>query len=137
MVSEYENAESMIALSRRLSSAPVNLVIPGRKIVKQGCLMKVAKNGRTSHSRFLVLFTDSLMYCKGGAEGPLKFSCLFPLKHCEVEPVLSTGVFKITCQDEEILLYTSNSEEGKEWITKLQAAVKEVITAFFGFSLSF
>lgn len=126
LVTEYENAESMIALARRLSCVPVkNLITPGRKIVKQGSLMKVSKSGRTSHSRFLVLFTDSLMYCKGGEEGPLKFSCLFPLKHCEIEPVLSTGVFKITCQNEEILLYTADSQLGKEWISTLQSAVKE------------
>lgn len=66
------------------------------------------------------------MYCKGGEEGPLKFSCLLPLKHCQIEPVLSTGVFKITCQDETIILYTSDSRLGCDWINMLQSVVKEV-----------
>lgn len=41
LVTEYENAESLLALTRRLSCSPANLVVPGRKIIKQGSLMKV------------------------------------------------------------------------------------------------
>ncbi|KAK6639154.1 hypothetical protein RUM43_007424 [Polyplax serrata] len=124
-VNQCEILESMIALAKRLSDCPINIVEPGRKIIKQGSLMKASKNGRTAHSRYLVLFNDSLMYCKGGEEGPLKFCGFLPVKHCHVEPVLSTGVFKIICQGEMLLLYTSNSKVGQEWITALQAATKE------------
>lgn len=40
-VNHYENMESMIALAKRLSSSPMDIVEPGRKIIKQGSLMKV------------------------------------------------------------------------------------------------
>lgn len=43
LVTEYENAETMLALARRLYCGPVDLVLPGRKVVKQGSLMKVSK----------------------------------------------------------------------------------------------
>lgn len=66
------------------------------------------------------------MYCKGGEEGPLMFSCMYPLKHCQVESVLSAGVFKITCQKDTMLLYTADSQTGKDWIATLQGALKQV-----------
>lgn len=75
------------------------------------------------------------MYCKGGEEGPLKFCGLMPIKHCQVDPILSTGVFKIVCQGEMLLLYTSDTQVGQEWITALQKATKEVISVFFFFFL--
>lgn len=40
-MTEYENAEEMLLLARRVVHCPVDIVVPGRKIVKQGCLMKV------------------------------------------------------------------------------------------------
>lgn len=93
-------------------------------------MFQVTKNGRTSNQRYLILFNDSLMYCKGKAEGVLKFSCLLPLKHCQVEPILGTGVFKIACQGEVLLMYTGDPQLGQDWIDTLQAATKEVIRNF-------
>lgn len=43
-VNQCEILESMIALAKRLSDCPINIVEPGRKIIKQGSLMKVGSS---------------------------------------------------------------------------------------------
>ena len=40
-VSQYENVESMLSIAKRLTGSPLDIVEPGRKIIKQGSLMKV------------------------------------------------------------------------------------------------
>jgi hypothetical protein len=94
-------------------------------------MIQVSPHGRKSHSRYFVLFNDMLMYCKMRCCPPkepnsLKCCCILPLKKCTVDEILSKGMFKITCQNEVLILCSSTVEEGEAWISTLRNAVKQV-----------
>ncbi len=90
--------------------------MPGRRLIKQGNLMKVPRAGGSGHSRYFVLFSDMLMYCKIKIAGidklqlpktnSLECACMMPLKHTQVETLVGKGVFKISCKKEELILYS-------------------------------
>lgn len=96
--------------------------------------LQVSKRGEKAHPRYFVLFNDILMYCKVKKENvnerdSLLCRCVIPLKKCVVCAVLSRGVFKVTCLDEELLLYTATAEEGERWVAALTDTVKQVSPA--------
>ncbi len=78
--------------------------------------MKVPRAGGSGHSRYFVLFSDMLMYCKIKIAGvdklqlpktnSLECACMMPLKHTQVETLVGKGVFKISCKKEELILYS-------------------------------
>jgi hypothetical protein len=94
-------------------------------------MSQVSPHGRKSHSRYFILFSDMLMYCKMRCcplTGPnsLRCCCILPLKKCRVDEILSKGMFKITCQNEVLILCSATAEEGDAWISALRKAVKQV-----------
>ena len=94
-------------------------------------MLQVSPHGRKSHSRYFILFSDMLMYCKVRCcplTGPnsLRCCCILPLKKCTVDEILSKGMFKITCQNEVLILCSATAEEGDAWISALRKAVKQV-----------
>jgi len=94
-------------------------------------MLKVSPHGRKSHSRYFILFSDMLMYCKMRCcpltePNSLRCCCILPLKKCRVDEILSKGMFKITCQNEVLILCSATAEEGDTWISALRKAVKQV-----------
>ncbi|KAJ4449804.1 hypothetical protein ANN_01210, partial [Periplaneta americana] len=90
----------------------------------------VGARGRKSHSRYFILFNDMVLYCKMRQIPPtepnsLKCCCILPLKKCSIEEILSKGMFKLTCQNETLILCAANTEEGEGWISALRTAVKQ------------
>ena len=61
---EHENALKMLDIQRSLQGCFPKIVVPGRRLVKQGNLMKVPRAGGSGNPRYFVLFSDILMYCK-------------------------------------------------------------------------
>lgn len=104
----------------------VNLVKPGRKLIKQGTLMRVSRNGDTAYRRYFVLLNDTLLYCKGKPESSLTVRCVLPLNKCKVESVLSGGLFRVTCLEEILFLYSENGDSNS-WIQLLQKAIEKVL----------
>jgi len=127
-VRDKDNVQRMLGIQRRLVGGQPRIVVPGRRFIKEGTLMKVSRKGNSSQERLFFLFNDMLMYCKQSACKPklLECCCVLPIQHCTVEPVLWGGsLFKLACHDETLLLYTENQEEGQEWIGALKAAIGE------------
>ena len=125
LVEEYEDTQKLLELQKHIVS-PVNLVKPGRKLLRQGPLMKVSRRGNSSFRRHFVLLSDTLLYCKGDPEHSLTVCCLLPLKKCKIERVLSHGLFRVVCMQETLLLYSENGDS-EAWIQALQEAVKKYI----------
>ena len=124
LVAEYEDAQKLLELQKRIIG-PINFVKPGRKLIRQGPLMRVSRRGNSSFRRHFVLLSDTLLYCKGSPDDSLNVCCLLPLNKCKVERVLSNGLFKVVCMHETLLLYSENGDS-EAWIESLQEAVKKV-----------
>ncbi|XP_011496634.1 PREDICTED: putative protein tag-52 [Ceratosolen solmsi marchali] len=124
LVAEYEDAQKLLELQKNIVGQ-INLIKPGRKLIRQGPLMRVSRRGNTSFRRHFVLLSDTLLYCKGNPES-LTICCLLPLNKCKVERVLSNGLFKVICIQETLLLYSENGDS-EAWIEELQAAVNKYI----------
>jgi len=77
---EHENSLRMLDIQRSLVGGQPKVIAPGRKLLKQGLLMKVPRSGgggvvggvgvgggyggATGQPRYFVLFSDMIMYCK-------------------------------------------------------------------------
>lgn len=124
LVAEYEDTQKLLELQKHITGS-INLIKPGRKLIYQGPLMRVSRKGNSSFRRHFVLLSDTLLYCKGDPENSLTVCCLLPLNKCKVERIISNGLFKVECMQEQLLLYSENGDS-EAWIQSLQEAVKQV-----------
>ena len=133
-IKEYEHSKMMIDIQKSLTGGLPKIIKPDRKLVKQGNLMKVNKSGGHAQPRYVILFSDMLMYCKikgsqqaGLLDLPkpdaLEVCCVLPLKHTMVEEVVGKGVFTIKCQTESLILYSPNAED-TDWVDQIQKAIR-------------
>ena len=133
-IKEYEHSKMMIDIQKSLTGGLPKIIKPDRKLVKQGNLMKVNKSGGHAQPRYVILFSDMLMYCKikgslqaGLLDLPkpdaLEVCCVLPLKHTMVEEVVGKGVFTIKCQTESLILYSPNTEDS-DWVDQIQRAIR-------------
>ena len=132
---EHENNMKMVDIQKSLNGGFPKIIAPGRKLLKQGMLLKVPRTGGgASHGqpRYFVLFSDMIMYCKiQGKVSPilpksnaLECGCMLPLKNCKVETLVGKGVFKLTCQREELILYSNDgSQSSEEWVQAIQGSI--------------
>lgn len=61
---EQENSLRLLDIQKSLVRGQPKIMAPGRKLLKQGNLMKVPRAGGTAQPRYFVLFSDMIMYCK-------------------------------------------------------------------------
>ncbi|XP_063960592.1 rho guanine nucleotide exchange factor 39-like isoform X2 [Lytechinus pictus] len=94
-IREHENFQKMLDIQNSIGGKAPKLIIPGRKFIKEGPLMKVTKNGSGSHERMFFLFSDVLLYAKHNMslERPLlakPYTCssVIKLDDCKVDLVL-------------------------------------------------
>ena len=136
---EHENNMKVVDIQKSLAGGFPKIIAPGRKLLKQGNLMKVPRTGGNSgQPRYFVLFSDMIMYCKiktnnqtniiGQLVLPksnaLECGCMLPLKHCKVENLVGKGVFKLTCQREELILYSiDGAQSSEEWVDCITKAI--------------
>lgn len=119
-------------LQRSLCNQKPNVVKPGRKLIKEGFVMKMQQNGAHGCQRYLIVLSDIILYCKLVKSKPsdpnsLQCRCILPLHKCRITEVSSKGVFTITCQNENLILYCEPATDVAEWISVLQDAVKKCI----------
>lgn len=125
LVEQQEETRKLLKLQKCITN-PINLVKPGRKLIKQGALMRVSRRGNSAYRRYFVLLSDTLLYCKGDPENSLTVCCVLPLNKCKVECVLSGGLFCVTCLNETLLLY-SEKNDSNLWIEAVQTSIKKVL----------
>ncbi|XP_014261689.1 FYVE, RhoGEF and PH domain-containing protein 4-like [Cimex lectularius] len=130
LVYEHENMQRIIELQKSLCGGRPTLVYPGRKLLKEGILMKVSKKGRKAQKRYFVLMSDVIMYSKMtgaplGEPNSLRCSCVLPLRKCVVQHVLSDKVFNITCHTFSLVLYSDEPYASEAWVTSIQQAIQQ------------
>ncbi|GFS01735.1 rho guanine nucleotide exchange factor [Elysia marginata] len=136
-IRQNENFQKMLSIQRSFDSSAPKLLSPGRTFIKEGPLKKVSRKGGKSYERMFFLFSDILLYGKpkfldGGGKS-YTCSCVLPLRHCKVEPVFITslkkadagGVFKLTCKEENLLLYSDDRENAQQWSQELEKAIRK------------
>ena len=86
-----------VNIQKSLSGGFPKIIAPGRKLLRQGNLMKVPRTGGSGQPRYFVLFSDMIMYCKIKSSGnsgqslvgtlhrdsktnALECGCMLPLK---------------------------------------------------------
>ncbi|XP_039306911.1 putative protein tag-52 isoform X2 [Solenopsis invicta] len=123
LIAQNEETQKLLNLQKCIVTS-INLVKPGRILIKQGPLMRVSRRGNSAYKRYFVLLNDTLLYCKGEPETSLNVSCVLPLNKCNLTCVLSKKLFRITCLHETFLLY-SEIGDSDEWIQSIQNAIKK------------
>ena len=138
---EHENNMMVVDIQKSLVGGFPKIIAPGRKLIKQGNLMKVPRTGGNSgQPRYFVLFSDMIMYCKIKSNGQnsvignlvlpktnaLECGCMLPLKQCKVETLVGKGVFKLTCQREELILYSiDGAQSSEEWVQAITKSITQ------------
>lgn len=124
LIAQTEETQKLLNLQKCIVTS-INLVKPGRILIKQGPLMRVSRRGNSAYRRYFVLLNDTLLYCKGEPGTSLNVSCVLPLNKCSLTCVLSKKLFRITCLHETFLLY-SEKDDSDEWIQSIQNAIRKV-----------
>lgn len=128
-VEDQEVTQMLINIQNSLVNRSPNIVKPSRKVIKEGILHKVTRNG-TEIKRYCVLMSDIFMYCKilkdrtpnTVVENSLECCCIFPLKKCKVYDLLP-GNFKITCQSDGIIFSSKDMQVCRAWVGFLRDAI--------------
>ncbi|KAJ8971241.1 hypothetical protein NQ314_000803 [Rhamnusium bicolor] len=127
VVEDQENMQRLLEFQRCLCSGEPNMITPGRKLIKEGILMKMSTNAH-SEKLYVVLMNDIIMFSKMKKDEPkvnsLKCLSIFPLSKCKVVEILDKGCLKIICQDEELILYHDQFSETKKWIKKVKDSIQ-------------
>ncbi|XP_076052966.1 FYVE, RhoGEF and PH domain-containing protein 3-like isoform X2 [Oratosquilla oratoria] len=145
-VCEGECVQRMLLLQKAFKYGQPNIIAPGRTLLKEGRLHKVSRKGSGSHERLFFLFSDMLVYTKIPSSssmttsnslqmghvveykaGSLQCCCVLPLKHCTVTPIFGSSnqckTFRICCESENLVLYSSDADEGNSWLLAIEEAI--------------
>lgn len=137
---EHENSLRMLDIQKSLQGGQPKILVPGRRMVKQGNLMKVPRAGGAAQPRYFVLFSDMIMYCKiksvqNGSSNcmltlpkanSLECGLAMPLKTTEVETLVGRGVFKLKCEKEQLILYSNDSSSNsEEWVKVINETIEK------------
>uniref|UniRef100_K1R8D2 Uncharacterized protein n=1 Tax=Magallana gigas TaxID=29159 RepID=K1R8D2_MAGGI len=141
-IKQHENFQKMLSIQKCFDKSAPKLLTPGREFIKEGILKKISKRGGKPHDRMFFLFSDILLYGKprllDSTNNSYTCCCVLPLKHCQLETVFggskrgaqenteAGGMFKITCKDESLLLFSNDPEEMKSWTNELDSAIRKL-----------
>lgn len=141
-IKQHENFQKMLSIQKCFDKTAPKLLTPGREFIKEGILKKISKRGGKPHDRMFFLFSDILLYGKprllDSTNNSYTCCCVLPLKHCQLETVFggskrgaqenteAGGMFKITCKDESLLLFSNDPEEMKSWTNELDSAIRKL-----------
>ncbi|CDW53916.1 protein tag 52 [Trichuris trichiura] len=129
-IAEVENSAKIIAVQKLLDSCAPKLLVPGRRLLKEGMLDKMAQKNSTFRRRMFWLFTDILLYAKplsAGRRGHYRCSCVFPLRHCVVERVLGQSMFRLICKDDVVIMRADQYSVMDEWVFAIERAIAQLM----------
>lgn len=143
-IRQRENFQKMLSIQNALTGegAP-KILAPGRLFIKEGPLLKVCSRG--SQERMFFFFSDVLIYAKKGGSSDKEQSSylcrrVLPLIDCELEQVLggstenegetsdAGALFKITCKDKSLLLFSKSKMEAHNWFNCIRDAISNLRT---------
>ncbi|KAI8319398.1 hypothetical protein GQ54DRAFT_299373 [Martensiomyces pterosporus] len=127
-VQEHEMTLSIIEIQRTLGLKE-SLLIPGRRLIKVGPLMKICR--KSHQQRQFYLFSDILLYSSTPAAliDDQSGHRRVPLEDCKVMEVPDTvdcrNQFTIISREKSFIVYTHTSLEKTKWIQALTQAITE------------
>ncbi|XP_018567136.1 FYVE, RhoGEF and PH domain-containing protein 3 [Anoplophora glabripennis] len=128
LVEDQEIMQRLLEFQRCLRGEP-NIIIPGRKLMKEGILTKMSSKNGHSEKLYVVLMNDIIMFSKMKKDEPkvnsLKCFSIFPLNKCKIIEILDKGCLKVICQDEELILYHEQFNETKNWIKTIKETIDD------------
>ncbi|XP_001624596.3 FYVE, RhoGEF and PH domain-containing protein 2 [Nematostella vectensis] len=140
-IRQHENFQKMLSIQKCLTGegAP-KILAPGRFFIKEGPLLKACRRG--SQERMFFLFSDILIYAKKSSsldKEQCTYSCrrVFPLFECTLEQMFGSSVdtdgaadvgslFKVTCRDKTLLLYSKSKQEAATWFSAIRDAISNL-----------
>ncbi|PVD33339.1 hypothetical protein C0Q70_04593 [Pomacea canaliculata] len=126
-IRKHENFQKMLAIQKCFDSSAPQILKPGRLFLKEGPLKKASRKGGNYHERMFYLFNDMLLYGKprlldSGGKSYI-CCCVLPIKHCCLE---NCGcVFKITCKEERLVLFSDEIGVAQSWIDAMEMAIRK------------
>ncbi|PIK39022.1 putative rho guanine nucleotide exchange factor 39 [Apostichopus japonicus] len=137
-IRENENLEKMLSIQQRLTGVDTpRILVPGRKFIREGPLMKVSRKGFGSRERICFLFFRHA-HLRQAERHDRETAVAKDLSLSSSHPVgtlrRSTGpgqkravetgaLFKLQYGDEHLLLYSTNHQEALAWIDALKGAI--------------
>ncbi|OUC47345.1 RhoGEF domain protein [Trichinella nativa] len=90
-IEEFENSAKIIAVQNMLDGCAPKLVMPGRKLLKEGLLNKMSSSNSGFRHRMFWLFTDIILYAKPAMKKKNRYQCccILPLRHLMDEWVVA------------------------------------------------
>uniref|UniRef100_A0A5S6QGS3 DH domain-containing protein n=1 Tax=Trichuris muris TaxID=70415 RepID=A0A5S6QGS3_TRIMR len=129
-IEEVENSAKIIAVQKLLDSCAPKLLVPGRRLLKEGTLNKMAQKNSTFRRRMFWLFTDILLYAKpvsASRKVHYRCSCVFPLRHCVVERVLGQSMFRLICKEDVLIMHADQYSVMNEWVFAIEGAIAQLV----------
>ncbi|XP_056631588.1 FYVE, RhoGEF and PH domain-containing protein 4 [Diorhabda sublineata] len=132
IVEDQENMRRLLEIQRFLKSGEPNIVKPGRTLSKEGILVKMGTKNAPSEKLYAVLMNDIILFGKMKKDelkvNSMKCVGIFPLGKCKVFEILDKGCMRISCQEEELILYHDQFSQTKSWIKAIKEAIDVHLT---------
>ncbi|KRZ80025.1 putative protein tag-52 [Trichinella papuae] len=128
-IEEFENSAKIIAVQNMLDGCAPKLVMPGRKLLKEGLLSKMSSSNSGFRHRMFWLFTDIILYAKPAMKKKNRYQCccILPLRHCMIERILGRSMFRLICKDEVLLLHAEQYSVMDEWVVAIENAIQYLL----------
>ncbi|KRX39109.1 Telomere length regulation protein TEL2 -like protein, partial [Trichinella murrelli] len=128
-IEEFENSAKIIAVQNMLDGCAPKLVMPGRKLLKEGLLNKMSSSNSGFRHRMFWLFTDIILYAKPAMKKKNRYQCccILPLRHCMIERILGRSMFRLICKDEVLLLHAEQYSVMDEWVVAIENAIRYLL----------
>ncbi|XP_062512581.1 FYVE, RhoGEF and PH domain-containing protein 6-like [Corticium candelabrum] len=138
-IRQHENFQEMLRIQRSLSGVP-DILVPGRRFIKEGCLKKVC--GRKLKERMCYLFSDLFVYARPNiletVDSASRYHCrgVLELAFCSVavqtfDDVLHLPntelLLKIQCKNHSLLLCAGSDGETQSWYNSMSAAIRGLL----------
>ncbi|CAB3996542.1 Fgd6 [Paramuricea clavata] len=121
-----DNFEEVLKVQRNLVGE-VEIVKPGRELIKEGALMKLSR--KEMQPRMFYLLTDVLLYTTPVANNQFRLNLSLPLEEIQVELPVSPDFeneFSIISTKKSFILSASTADERDEWLEALRNASDEI-----------
>ncbi|KRZ80022.1 putative protein tag-52, partial [Trichinella papuae] len=119
-IEEFENSAKIIAVQNMLDGCAPKLVMPGRKLLKEGLLSKMSSSNSGFRHRMFWLFTDIILYAKPAMKKKNRYQCccILPLRHCMIERILGRSMFRKPTKKRRSFVLSLLSKLGGRWCSR-------------------
>eukprot|EP01012_Entosiphon_sulcatum_P009680 TRINITY_DN15526_c0_g1_i1.p1 TRINITY_DN15526_c0_g1~~TRINITY_DN15526_c0_g1_i1.p1 ORF type:complete len:288 (+),score=64.78 TRINITY_DN15526_c0_g1_i1:109-864(+) len=124
----WANKQKMLKITNRVSGINFDLVVPTRRYMYEGQLLKQFSRGL--HYRYFFLFSDMLMYCIGQKADSIKFKERYPfntdmyVEKLEDDEVRTNGFRLCSGKGKDLAVYADSLHEKEYWCGLLTQALQ-------------